>query len=75
MAVAEYSSDIINTRRNIGTIDTRATTDVFHPVPFRWVMKGPAAESAKFDTRKTIDVFHPAPSEVVDIPDALDIRD
>jgi len=34
IAAAEYLSDIIVTRDNIGIIDTRDTTDVFHPVPF-----------------------------------------
>jgi len=34
MAAAEYPSDTIDTRGNIGIIDTRDTTDVFHPVPF-----------------------------------------
>jgi len=42
MAAAEYPSDIIDTHDNTGIIDTRDTTDVFHPVPFRRVLKGPA---------------------------------
>jgi len=40
MAAAECPSDITDTRSDIGIIDTRATTDVFHPVPFRRVIKG-----------------------------------
>ena len=35
MAAAENPSDIIDTRYNIGIIDSRGTINVFHPAPFR----------------------------------------
>ena len=41
MAAADYLSDIIDTRGNIGIIDIRDITDVFHPAPSRRVIKGP----------------------------------
>ena len=47
MAAVEYPPDIIDTRGNIGIVDTRDTTDVFQPVPFRRVIKRPAQRKTK----------------------------
>jgi len=44
MAAAECPSGIINTRIEI--IDTCDTSGVFHPVPFRRVIKRPAQRNA-----------------------------
>jgi len=41
MAAADYLSGIIDTRDNIDITDTRDITDVFHPAPFRRVIREP----------------------------------
>jgi len=53
MAAAEYPSDIIDTRDNIGIIDARDTTGFFNPVPFRRVINLPPQKSRSFTMAAT----------------------
>ena len=78
MPAAECPSEIIDTRGNIGIIETRDTAHVFHPVPFRRVVCPGGIHSDINDTRYitditetlgTIGVFHPAPFNIFDILD------
>jgi len=69
MPAAECPSEIIDTRGNIGIIETRDTAHVFHPVPFRRVVCPGGIPSDIIGTRDTISVFHPAPFGIVDILD------
>ena len=53
MAAAEYPSDIIDTRDNVGIIDTRDTTDFLQPVPFRRVINLPPHKPRSFTMAAT----------------------
>ena len=78
MAAAEYPSGIIDTRDNIDIIETRDTTDVSRPVPFRRVIKRTALRKTKANndrpSRTLFSIVNTrGPIEIIDIRGTIDV--